>query len=128
MGFINKSAARLGNKSHLLCWHCTEKKLKIFFLLNLLAGIISVCMLVIRGVYLQTTQDLASPLFYSLIAYIQNGLLVAIAVSVSMAITSKRIFWKIAADGMRNCYVSLWSALRLKNSGTFAVYDDWSGL
>jgi len=96
-GYNNRWVIIKGRGSSLLCWRPSRVGLKALWCLLAACGVGAFILLIKNNAYLQTTTDLQSPLFYSTVWFLQNGLLVATGMAVIMALNSRRWFWIYAA-------------------------------
>lgn len=82
--------------SNLFSWNIYGKRLKIVWLIFISFGIISFIILIRYGAFSQSTTQLQSPLFYSIVGFAQPGLIFSLALSYIAMKTFKNAFWKMA--------------------------------
>ncbi len=97
-GYTDRGIIFHGKKSSLFCWRASGELLKILWCFLIACGIASFVLLMRSNVYYQTSTEFASPIFYSFVGFIQNGLLVGTAISVAKYLKNlNNQFWKTAA-------------------------------
>lgn len=97
LGYSSSFAAYAGRSSSLLWWRTSACGEKLLWMVLLAMGVGAFLFLLASDVYLQTTEDLESPLFYSAVGFIQSGLYVAIGFAVASAYKNRTTFWIVAA-------------------------------
>lgn len=96
-GYKNHFPSATGSRTSLLYWKGSNTSLMLLWSLLLGAGVLAFIILLANNAYLQSTTELQSPLFYSAVGFIQQGLVVSLALAIVMASKGRSRFWLAAA-------------------------------